>query len=211
MSHRGNFECKALATLYIEEQKSVHAIAEEIGCSDHKVRYWLNQYGIPKRTISEAIYLKNNPSGDPFFFRLPRDAAEERLFGLGVGFYWGEGNKMDKHSIRIGNSDPALISIFMEFLFRFFSINKNDLRFHLHLFTDIDAREAQDFWSRALSVSKDQFYKPFVIQSKAAGTYKKKVRYGVATLYYSNTKARNILIDQLQTLGAYGSMKQLPL
>ena len=62
-----------------------------LNCSEHKINYWLNKYGITKRNISDAIYLKYNPKGDPFRFILPKNKKDERLFGLGLGLYWGGG------------------------------------------------------------------------------------------------------------------------
>ena len=94
---------------YIREQKSVRNIAKSLSCSENKVNYWLKKYNIPKRTISEAVYLKSNPEGDPFTFKCPRDKDEWFLYGLGLGLFWGEGYIMNKTSVRLGNCDPALI------------------------------------------------------------------------------------------------------
>src|SRR3989344_5103354 len=97
--------------LYIKDKKSSLEIARLIGCSERTVNYWLAKYKIPKRTISEAIYIKHNPNGDPFKFVAPKDFKEAKLFGIGLGLYWGEGTKADQFSIRLGNTDPMLIKI----------------------------------------------------------------------------------------------------
>lgn len=186
-----------LSELYIKKRKSSAEIAKIFKCSNHKIDYWLLKYGIPKRKISEAIYIKHNPQGDPFKIYEPKTLEEARLFGLGIGIYWGEGNKADKGTIRVGNSDPELLKIFIRFLMKFFGIKRDDLRFHLHLFSDIDINEATRFWSGKLKIKKQQFYKPMVSISGSLGTYRKKSKYGVLTVYYSNTKLKDIILNKI--------------
>ncbi len=186
-----------LKRFYLNEKKSVSEIAKIMNLSETGVNYWFKKFGIPKRTISEAIYIKHNPKGDPFRFVLPNNQKDAKLFGLGIGLYWGEGTKADKGSVRLGNSDPAIMRVFIQFLTKFFNINKKDLRFHLHTFTDIDLEETKSYWKKELKIQEGQFYKPTVTITGKLGNYRKKSKYGVLTVYYSNTKMRNILVSLL--------------
>lgn len=186
-----------LRKLYIDEKKSVSEIAKVMNLSETGVNYWFKKFDIPKRSISEAVYIKHNPKGDPFTFVLPNNKEDAKLFGLGIGLYWGEGTKADKGSVRLGNSDPAIMRTFIKFLITFFNIDKSDLRFHLHTFTDIDLGEAKSYWQKELKVKENQFYKPTVTITGKLGNYRKKSKYGVLTVYYANTKLRNILVDLL--------------
>jgi len=188
---------KVLLRIYNDERKSTEEIAKKFHCSAGKINYWLRKYGISKRSISEAIYIKHNPKGDPFCFVSPKNLEEAELFGLGLGLYWGEGNKANKTTVRIGNSDPALLKKFIEFLVKFFNISKDALRFHLHTFSDIDIGEAQRYWIKQLGIKKGQLYKPFVSVTGKLGTYRNKSKYGVLTLYYGNVKVKNILTSLL--------------
>ncbi|MDO8667585.1 MAG: hypothetical protein Q7K35_00615 [bacterium] len=186
-----------LNNLYIDQHKSASEISKLISCSPNRINYWLKKYKISKRTISEAVYIKHNPDGDPFEFISPKNLEEAKLFGLGIGLYWGEGNRANKNTVRLGNSDAALLNKFIEFLIKFFNINKKDLKFHLHTFSDINIDEALMYWTKKLKVEKKQFYKPFVTKSGSLGTYKKKSKYGVLTVYYGNIKLKNKLISLL--------------
>lgn len=186
-----------LKNLYLNKRKSVFEIAKLLKCSESKVNYWIKKYKIPKRSISDAIYIKHNPNGDPFRFNLPKNLEEAKLFGLGIGLYWGEGTKANKASVRLGNTDPKLIKKFIEFLIKFFSIKKNDLKFGLQIFSDIDTGVAMDFWIKMLKIKKYQIGKPVITKSGSIGTYKKKSEYGVMTVMYHNTKMRDLLIDIL--------------
>ncbi len=181
-----------LTKLYLLKKKSAFEIAKILECSSGKINYWLAKYNIEKRNISEAIYTKYHPKGDPFKIYQPKNIAEAKLYGLGIGIYWGEGNKANKNTIRVGNSDPALLKIFIEFLITFFGIKKEDLKFHLHLFDDVNIVQAVHFWSKELKIKKSQFYKPMISKSGSLGNYRQKSKYGVLTVYYGNIKLRNI-------------------
>jgi hypothetical protein len=186
-----------LKRLYVKEGRSVQAIGNKLGYSRRGVKYWMDKYNIPTRSVSDAIYLWHNPNGDPFKFRKPKNREEERLFGMGLGLYWGEGTRSSQHAIRLGNTDPALLNMFIKFLITIFNIKKSDLHFGLQIFTDINAKEALDFWVKELKVNKTQFQKPVVTISGSIGTYRKKSKYGVVTVHYNNKKARDILIKLL--------------
>lgn len=190
-----------LENLYTHEQKSVSSIASNFGCSENKINYWLNKFLIPKRSISEAVYIQNNPKGNPFTVYAPRTNEEWFLYGLGVGLYWGEGNKMNNHAVRLGNTDPDLLKKYLEFLHTFYSIDITRLRFGLQIFTDIDPEVAKKYWCKKLMLKASQFQKVVISKSlHKAGTYRKKSEYGVLTIYFSNTKLRDIIVGAIESL-----------
>ncbi len=188
-----------LEDLYLTKQLSSAAIAKRVGCSAHKVDYWLAKYQIPKRTIGDAIYAHHNPDGNPFTIKPIKTQRDAKLLGLGIGLYWGEGTKADKYSVRLGNSDPALLNTFIAFLTELFMVDKTKLRFGLQIFTDIEQSVALAYWSEALDVKPSQFYKIHVTMSGSIGTYRKKSKYGVVTVYFHNKKLRDIIVNMLPT------------
>ncbi len=190
-------EKKKLLCLYKLKKKSMQEIANILGCSLHKVAYWMEKHGIKTRTRSDATYLKRNPNGDPFKFVMPKNFEEARLFGLGIGLYWGEGTKANKNSIRLGNTDPGVIIHFMNFLIKFFSIKKQDFKFGLQIFSDVNPQEALDFWIKKLKINSSQLNKPIITKSRSIGTYRNKNKYGVMTVMFHNKKSRDALINLL--------------
>lgn len=186
-----------LEELYNGRKKSLFEISKILKCSVHKVNYWMKKYNIVMRSISEAVYIKCNPQGDPFKLRFPMTIAEAKLFGMGIGLYWGEGNKANKDSVRLGNADPELLNKFIEFLITFFGVSRLDLHFGLQVFTDISVDKAMDFWRKRLRIKSRQFYKPVITKSGSLGTYKKKSIYGVLTVHYHNKKMRDIMVSLL--------------
>ncbi len=187
-----------LERLYREEKKSVSVIARLFGCSEHKINYWIRRFGIPKRSISESVYLYYNPHGDPFRFYEPKTLDEAFLFGMGLGLYWGEGTRKNKNQVRLGNTDPNLIKAFMKFLERTYGVPKEKLKFGLQIFSDMIPEEAQTFWEQELGVSSDRFYKLVITPARSLGTYREKTRHGVLTVHFNNTKLRNILVNHCQ-------------
>ena len=97
----------------------------------------------------------------------------------------------------MGNTDPNLIEKFIEFLTKIFRVSKNDMKFGLQLFTDIDEKDAILFWIKKLKIKKEQFYKVSVNVSIKTGTYRKKCKYGVLTVYYHNKKMKDLLMSLL--------------
>lgn len=172
-------------------------IADLFGCSLNKIKYWIDRHRIKTRSISAAIYLLNNPGGDPFTLIRPKTLEQARLLGIGIGLYWGEGNKANKTSVRLGNTDPKLIKTFMEFLIKIFRVKKKDFRFNLQVFTDINTNLAIRFWMKELGVRRDQFTKTTITKSGSLGTYRKKSQYGVLTVNYHNKKLRDLLVSML--------------
>lgn len=178
-------------------------IADTVGCSQHKVAYWMNIHNIKKRSISDAIYIKNNPAGDPFTFKRPTTKEDWMLYGLGLGLYWGEGTKANQYSIRLGNTDPQLIINFIKFLQKIYGVDKSKLKFGLQIFTDIDVKTALLYWQKKLSVNPGQFYKPTISISVSKGTYKRRSQYGVLTIFFHNKKLRDILMKQLAAVAQW--------
>ncbi len=190
-----------LTNLYIEKQMSMSEIAEELNCSVHKVDYWMQKHKVESRSRSNASYIKHNADGDPFKVREVDTLYLAELNGVGVGLYWGEGTKANKNSVRLGNTDVHLINKFIEFLEKIYSVDKSKLRFSIQIFSDINIDEAEAYWQKELGVSSRQFTKTTVTKSGSIGTYRRKSKYGVLTVYFHNTKLRNILVDSIPSGG----------
>lgn len=185
-----------LSTLY-SSGLSMMDLAKKFQVSPHKVIYWMNKYRIARRSRSEATYRKKHPNGDPFQFNPPQDIETAKLLGMGLGIYWGEGTKANTTSVRMGNTDPKLVKTFIRFLTVIFNVKREELRFGLHIFTDISPSVAMKYWINQLGVDKKQFYKTIITKSGSLGTYRKKSQYGVLTVYYLNKKLRDLLVEMI--------------
>lgn len=196
----GNLNSKKLKELYINDKKSASCIAKIFNCSERKIDYWLKKYNIPKRTISEAVYIKCNPNGDPFDIKKNLTVNEQKLYGIGLGIFWGEGNKANKHTVKVGNSDPRLIGIFREFLIRICRIKEEKIQYRLLLFNDAIKKEAVKFWSDKLEILPSQIRSVTSLRPRGKGTYKNKSMTGVLTIEFSNIKLKKEIDKMIASL-----------
>lgn len=191
---------KVLEELYVNKKFSMLEVSKKLSCSVNKVSYWMKYHSLQRRTISEGVYAKHNPHGDPFSFRLPKTKEEHFLYGVGLGLYWGEGTKANKYSVRLGNTDPKMVLVFIDFLETFFTISRKDIRFGIQVFSTMEPKEVLTFWLKELKVSEDQFMKVIVTPKRGEGSYGRKMEYGVLTVYYHNKKMRDMLVAQIEKL-----------
>ena len=168
-------------------------------CSESKVNYWIRKFNIQKRSVSEAVYLKHNPLGNPFKIKPIQSMADAQLLGLGLGLFWGEGTKKSKVSVRLGNTDPGLIREFIKFLIHICGAEPKKLKFWLQIFDDMPRKATLLFWLNSLKefgIIKEQFSKVTVTPSRSIGTYREKSKHGVLSVYFHNTKLKQA-IDQM--------------
>ncbi|MDB5181076.1 MAG: hypothetical protein JWO54_839 [Candidatus Saccharibacteria bacterium] len=187
-----------LKDMYVHKVMSMQEIAKQLGFSVHKINFWLTKYSISKRTHSEASYVKYNGLVDPFEIKSFLSPQEERLFGMGVGIYWGEGNKKNINTVRVGNTDAKLIKVFIDFLIIICGVKPNKIRYGLQVFTDVEENVALHYWLNELNITRNQIMPTISrINSGKIGTYKIKNQFGVMTVYVFNRKLRDWLVDQL--------------
>lgn len=176
----------------------------EISCllhiSIHTVVYWMQKYGIKRRNHSDATYLKENPHGDPFIIKKSLTPNDQLLLGLGMGIYLGEGNKVEKNSLRVSNTNPLILRIFLRFLFTICHFDKKRISASIVCFNDTDTDTARTYWSRQLQISSAKFGKITQIPPQGKGTYKRKSQYGVCTVQANNMKLTKWLRDQIDLL-----------
>lgn len=188
---------KEIVSLY-QRGLSMQDIADKMGWSVHKVSYWLDKCNIPRRPPSEAAYLKWNPNGDPFKIKNHLNKNEIFLKGLGLGLYWGEGDKSKNNTaVRMSNTDPKLLKTFREFLIKIYNVKKK-LGYSLVLFNDCNENEAIEFWEKHLGIKRSQLGKIVKIPPQGKGTYRKKSEFGVLTITVTNKKLKEEIFKAMK-------------
>lgn len=190
-----------LVNFYIDRHLSMEEIARVLGCSQHKVKYWKDYYGIKSRSHSDANYYKYNPAGDPYSIT-PIDTLEKvSTYSLALGLFWGEGNKRDRHSVRLGNSDPIMLKHWQHFLIKICNIKSEKIKYDLQTFNDTDLVFAISYWAHYLNIHPDRVRTSQPVPSQGNGSYTKLNTHGVLTISVHNIHFRQWLIDQLKKLG----------
>jgi hypothetical protein len=92
---------------------------------------------------------------------------ENKLFLVGLMLYWAEGDNGEKtHQARLTNTDARMIKIFIRFATEFCGVNRNNIKFGLILYPDLDEIVSRNFWKKYLEVEEHQFYKVQYIKGK---------------------------------------------
>lgn len=81
------------------------------------------------------------------------------LFVAGVSLYWAEGDSKIGNPFRLSNTDPKMISLYVNFLIRVLNIPKENLRAALILYPDLFEEKCIKFWAKIIGIPKSQFYK----------------------------------------------------
>lgn len=197
--HTAPLDKVQIAQLY-KQGKSLTIIAKELNCSIHKVVYWMIKYNIIRRSTSEAVYRMYNPNGDPFKIKTKLSKKDLLLFGIGIGIYLGEGNKVTQHALRITNTDPLILKLFILFLSKICQFNKDRMSYSIICFHDTDPEKARTYWSEQLEILPMKFGKITTIPTQGKGTYKRKSEFGVCTVQANNIKLTAWLREQIQKI-----------
>lgn len=172
---------------------SMAEISDKIGLGYGKIVYCMQKFNIPRRSMSEATYVKRNPEGDPFRIKKIKAKKDIELFNLAIGLFLGEGDKKSIHSVKLANSDPKILGIFLRFLREICNVDESKIRAELNIFDDVSTENALDFWQKATKLQKLQFRSLIVRPANKKGTYKSKSLYGTLSIYVSNSKLKRII------------------
>jgi hypothetical protein len=191
---------KKYLTLLYSKGKSMTEIASNMKCSVHKIVYWMKKYSIMRRSRSDAAYVKANPHGDPFTIKTERTKKEEILYGLGLGIYWGEGNKVTPQAVRVTNTDTVMIKVFIHFLRSICQVSQEKIHYSIVTFNDTDPNTASRYWAKQLKISRSKFGTIVSIPPQGKGTYRKKSQYGVCTVTVGNIKLKSWIMSELEKM-----------
>ncbi len=171
---------------------SMQEVADKTGWEYSQVRYWMARYKILRRSRSKAVYLKNNPQGDPFKIKKLSSKKDFELYNLGIGLFLGEGTKKNKFSVILANSNPNIVSLFLRFLRETCGAKEDKIRAWLNIFDDVDANETMRFWSEKTNIPMNRFNKTTIRKGKK-GSYKNKSRYGTISVFITNIKLKELM------------------
>jgi hypothetical protein len=183
-----------LTDLYYTQRLSMTQIAERVSCSLSQVIYWMDKYGLARRSRSEAVYARVHPDGDSFSIKPLKTDRARALFNLAVGLYIGEGSKSRANEVTLTSVNPQIQRIFVRFLREICGVDSVDLVVRVLTYADADCGVVKRYWSEALAVSPQQvriFVKSAHSRSQRAFASR---YYGTAQVsLYNTVLARQVL------------------
>ena len=118
-----------------------------------------------------------------------------KLFLAGLMLYWGEGDsKIENSIVRLANTDPQMIRIFVLFLERICKIPKSDIKLAMVLYRDLDETSCKDFWSKMSIIPLNQFIKTQFIIGKHPT---RRLDHGICTVYVTKRELKEKIFTWL--------------
>jgi hypothetical protein len=135
-----------------------------------------------------------------------RTGAGDRLHLAGCMLFWGEADK-HRNSVRIANSDPDLLRVFVTFLRRCYDADVSRIGISCNLFADHVARqrEIEAFWLRTLGLPSSCLRKSIVnVYSKYSQKKRRnKLRYGTCKVSYNDTAVVQSIYGAIQEYAGF--------
>lgn len=122
------------------------------------------------------------------------------LFMAGLMLYAGEGDKLDRGTIRLANVDFNLHKIFINFCEKFIKIKRESMKFSILLYPDLDINTCIQKWSLELGISENNFYKTQVIKGKLKN---RKLHFGVGTTIILNSFLKRKILFWIEKAKEY--------
>ncbi|MDP4001617.1 MAG: hypothetical protein Q8P69_01045 [bacterium] len=111
-----------------------------------------------------------------------------------ASLYLGEGTKSTRGSLRLGNSDPGIIKLFLKLLRSCYIVDETKFRGTVLCRADQDIKNLNKFWVKTSGINKKQFYKAR-IDSRTIGKPSHKLDYkGVFVIDYFSASVYHDLL-----------------
>lgn len=198
--------------------KSYNAIRQEIRIPKSTLSEWLRPHKWSRDIASvlsekskeiSAIHIRRlNKIRGKHLVRLYRCARTEAytefdklkyhpLFIAGIMIYWGEGDKVSGHGVRIANTDPGMIRLFVNFMIHVCQIPRNRIKAWILLYPDLDEGVCKKFWVKNSGLGDRSFTKCIIIKGRHKTN---RVRYGVCNVGISSKYFKNKMLVWLKLL-----------
>ncbi|MDO8470137.1 MAG: helix-turn-helix domain-containing protein [bacterium] len=200
-----------------KEGKSYSQIKKELGVSKSTLSYWLCGLPLSKERVRalrdwnevrieryrETMFRKKElrlqvvyeSQKDEIFPFSKRD-----LYIAGLFLYWGEGSKTRVSELEVANTDPAVPKFFIYWTTHCLNLEKEKIRVHLHLYSDMNIESEIAYWSHALKLPREQFTKPYIKKNSSQSINRGTFGHGTCTIKISNARVAEKILQGLKAV-----------
>ena len=184
---------------------SYSQIKNQIGVSKSTLNSWLYAMPLSEKRIRELQ--ADSPIRIERFRNTMRKKREQRfsdaysemtniigvltpreIFVAGFFLYWGEGNKTKNSSIGLTNSNPRALKFYIRWL-ELLDVEKKQLKVSLKLYSDMNIRAQDEYWSKELSIPTSQFRKSYIKKANSDSiTYHNGFGQGTCSVVVENAR-----------------------
>lgn len=149
-------------------------IREELGIAKGTLSYWLREVPINKINleVEKRVKLSRMKMAKTKQARQSLEIKQMKKQGLGevgtmgkrefwlagVALYWAEGSKAFEE-VTLTNSDPEIVRFYVKWLRQCCNVDPVNLRVQMHIYPDVQQKEAMEYWSNITGIPLTQFYK----------------------------------------------------
>lgn len=101
----------------------------------------------------------------------------------GIMLYWGEGDSDLKYPLRLSNTNPRMINLYVRFLKEVLHIPEEKIRINILLYPDLSEARCKKFWKSSSGLKERNFTKNQRIQGRHR---KRRLSYGVCMITVSS-------------------------
>jgi hypothetical protein len=154
------------------------------------------------RSIARARAIRADLQADGRLRARVGDAS----YAVGCVLHWAEGDKT-RNSVRIANSDPELLALFVEFLRIHFGVRNDQITIYCNLFADHIERqvEIETFWLTKLGLPPTALRKS-VINNYSKHSKKKrknKLPWGTCKVCVHSSRIQQTILGSIQEYGGF--------
>ncbi len=180
---------------------SYNVISRETGISKGTLSYIYNRVNLPEEILLNNKKRNREESGKRImivnavrkavlenkYHQIEHEAEKtfqiyknDTIFIASLMLYLGEGDKSDiGHSLRISNTDPYVLKIFIEFVKKYCHIPRENIKFWMLGYKDLDIDKCISWWKKELDLKETNMYKTQIITGKHKS---KRLLYGVGNI-----------------------------
>jgi hypothetical protein len=190
------------------KKKSYGFIAKELDIAKSTVGYWLAQ-NPESQAIKKTLVLQQREWSRRHMSKIAKSASRRwsawraaareearktfprlvtrSLFVAGITMYWGEGDSKPKNPLRLSNTDPRMIRLYVRFLRKIAHVPTEKIRLALILYPDLDDRQCQSFWGKTTELKRENFIKTQYIRGRHPT---KRLQYGVCVVIVNSRQLK---------------------
>jgi hypothetical protein len=188
---------EAARKLRLEKHLSVDQIAARLALPRTTISYWLRDLPAHQSRGTRGQRKGNRNMGRAYAVRRAAaylqgriefgDLITEPTFRDFVCLYMAEGYKRSRNTVRVGNSDPAIVVLCAGWVRRF---SRNRVTYWVQYHADQDLEALQRFWSMRLGVEPDEIRHQRKSNSGRMDGRRWRSRFGVLTVSAGDTLFR---------------------
>ena len=119
------------------------------------------------------------------------------VFIAGLMLYWGEGDKRTNSQVRLTNTDPEMMRLFVFFLRNICRVPDEKMRGNVIIYPDLDATACVEYWSKRIRVNEKSFTKCAVISGRHPS---RKISNGICIVIVSSTYLKVKVLEWMRLL-----------